>query len=42
VSATPNVPGLIQPTQRSMKQAEKGLMAVSVMETRRNKGHNKM
>jgi len=36
VSATPIVPGLIQPTQRSMKQAEKWLMTVSAMERRSN------
>jgi hypothetical protein len=41
VGATPNVPGLIQPTRKSMKQAEKGLVTVSTMETRRNKGNKK-
>jgi hypothetical protein len=41
VSAAPNVPGLIQPTRISMKQAEKGLVTVSTMETRRNKGNKK-
>jgi len=40
-SATRNVPGLIRPTQRSMNQAAKGLMNVSPMETRRNKGIKK-
>jgi len=39
VSATPIVPGFIRPTQRSKKQVEKGLMIVSAMETRRNKGN---
>jgi len=39
VSAAPNVPGMIRPTWRSMKQAEKGLMTVSAMETRRIKGN---
>jgi len=41
VSAAPNVPGLIWPTRRSMKMAQKGLMTVSTMETRRNKGNKK-
>jgi len=41
VSDAPNVPGLIWPTQRSMKQAEKGLMTVSGMDTRRNKRNKK-
>ena len=40
-SATPNVPGLIQPTRKSMNQAEKGFMTVGAMETRRNKGTKK-
>jgi len=38
VSVAPNVPGLIWPTQNSVKQAEKELVTVSAMETRRNKG----
>jgi len=38
VSATPNVPGLIRPTRKSKRQAEKVLMTVSAIETRRNKG----
>ena len=42
VSAAPNVPGLIRPTLKLMKQAEKGLVTVSAMETRRNKGNKKM
>jgi len=41
VSATPNVPALIQPTRRSRKQAEQGLMTIIVMAKKRNKGHNK-
>jgi len=41
VSAAPNVPGLIWPTRRSVKDAEKGLMTVRAMETRRNKGNKK-
>jgi len=41
VSATPNVPGLVRPTQKSKRQAEKVLMTVNVAETRRNKGGKK-
>jgi len=41
VSAAPNVTGLIQPTLKSMKQGNKGLVTVSTMETRRNKGNKK-
>jgi len=41
VSATSNVPGLIRPTQKSMKQAQKWLVTVSAKETRRNKGNKK-
>jgi len=41
VSAAPTVPGLIWPTWRLMKQAEQGLMTVSAMETKRNKGNKK-
>jgi len=37
VSAAPNVPGLIQPIQRSKKTVEKALMTVNTMETKRNK-----
>jgi len=37
VSATPNLPGLIQLTWRSMLNGEKWLMLVTVMKTRRNK-----
>jgi len=42
VIGAPNVPGLIRPTQRSMKQVQQGLMTVKAMETRRNKGNKKM
>ena len=41
VNAAPNVPRLIWPTQKSMKQSDKGLMMVTVMETRRRKGNKK-
>jgi hypothetical protein len=41
VSAAPNVPRLIQPTQKSNRQAEKVLMTVNAIETRRNKGVKK-
>jgi hypothetical protein len=37
-SAVPNVPGSIRPTQMSNRQAEKLLVTVNIMETRRNKG----
>ena len=39
VSAALNVPALIRPTRRSLKQAEQGLVTVSATETRRNKGN---
>jgi hypothetical protein len=41
VSAAPNIPGLIRPTQKFLKQAEEGLVNVRVMEMRRNKGNKK-
>jgi len=41
VNAIPDVPELIQLTRRLMNQAEDGLMTVSAMETRRNKGNKK-
>jgi hypothetical protein len=41
VSAAPNVPGLIQPTRKSKRQAEKVLVTVSAMEMRRKKGTKK-
>jgi len=37
VSAVPNVPGLIRPTRKSQREAEKVLMTVNAIETRRNK-----
>ena len=39
VSATSNVPVLIQPTSKSKKQTKKGLMSVNAMEMRRNNGN---
>jgi len=36
VSATPNVPGLFRPTRKSKRQAEKVLVTVNAVETRRN------
>jgi hypothetical protein len=41
VSAVPNVPGLGQPTQKSERQAEKMLVKVNAVETRRNNGGKK-
>jgi hypothetical protein len=41
VSAAPNVPGLVRPTWKSKRQAEKVLMTVNAAETRRNKGGKK-
>jgi len=41
VSAAPNVPGLIRPIQKSKRHAEKVLVTVNAMETRRNKGVKK-
>ena len=41
VSVTPNVPGLIWPTQKSKRHAEKLLVMVNAIETRRNKGVQK-
>jgi len=41
VSAAPNVPRLIRPTRKSTRQAEKVLVIVNGVETRRNKGGNK-
>jgi hypothetical protein len=38
VSAAQNVPGLIQPTRKSKRQAEMLIMMVSTMKTRKNKG----
>jgi len=41
VSASPNVPGLILPTGKSKRQAEKVIMTISAIETSRNKGVKK-
>ena len=41
VSAAPNVPGLIRPTQKSKRHAEKVLVTVNTIEMRRNKGVKK-
>ena len=41
VGAAPNVPRLIWPIRRSKEKAEKTLMRVNIMETRRNKGIKK-
>jgi len=41
VSAAPNVPGLVRPTRKSKRQAEKVLVTVNAVETRRNKGGKK-
>jgi len=41
VSATPNVPGLVQPTQKLKRQVEKVLVTVNAVETRRNIGGKK-
>jgi len=42
VSALPNVPGLIRPTRKSTRHAEKVFVSVDAIETRRNKGVKKM
>jgi hypothetical protein len=41
VSPAPNVPGLVRPTRKSKRQAEKVLLTVNAVETRRNKGGKK-
>jgi hypothetical protein len=41
VSVAPNVPGLVQPTQKSQRQAVKVLVTVNAVETRRNEGGKK-
>jgi hypothetical protein len=41
VSAAPNVPRLVRPTRKSKRQAEKVLVTVNAVETRRNKGGKK-
>jgi hypothetical protein len=42
VNAAPNVPGLVQPTQKSKKQSEMVLLAVNAVQMRRNTGGKKM
>ena len=41
VTATPNVHRLVPPTRKSKRQAEKVLLTVNAVETRRNKGGKK-
>jgi hypothetical protein len=41
VSTAPNVHGLVRPTGKSKRQAEKVLVTVNAAETRRNKGGKK-
>jgi len=41
VSAPPNVPGLVRPTRKSKRQAEKVLVTVNAVETRSNKAGKK-
>ena len=41
VSTAPNVPGLVWPTQKSKRQAEKVLVTVNAVKMRRNKGGKK-
>jgi hypothetical protein len=41
VCAARNVPGLVQPTRKSKRQADKDLVTVNAVETRRNKGGKK-
>jgi len=41
VSAAQNVPALLRPTRKSKRQAEKVLMTVIAVETRRNTGGKK-
>ena len=41
VSAAPNVPRLIRPTERSKKQAEKIFLTVNTITTTRNQGNKK-
>jgi hypothetical protein len=41
VSAAPNVPALIRPTQKLKRHAEQVLVMVNAIETRRNKGVKK-
>jgi len=41
VSGVPNIPGLIGPIRKSKRLAEKVLVRVNAIETRRNKGVQK-
>jgi hypothetical protein len=41
VSAAPNLPGLVRPTRKSKRQAEKVLVTVNAVEMRRNNGGKK-
>ena len=41
VSAAPNLPGLVRLTQMSKRQAEKVLVTVNAVQTRRNEGRKK-
>jgi len=41
MTITPNVPGLIGPTRKSKRQAEKVLLMVNPIETRRNMAEKK-
>jgi hypothetical protein len=41
VSTVPNVPGLVRPTRKSKRQAEKVLVTVNAVEMRRNNGGKK-
>jgi len=41
VRAAPNVPGLVRPTWKSKRQAEKLLVTVNAVETQKKKGGNK-
>ena len=41
VRAAPNVPALVRPTRKSKRQAEKVLVTVNAVETRRNNGGKK-
>jgi hypothetical protein len=41
VNAAPNVPGLVWPTRKSMRQAEKVLVTVNAVEMQRNEGRKK-
>jgi hypothetical protein len=38
VTAAPHVPGLVRPTRKSTRQADKVIVIVNAVETQRNKG----